>query len=252
MKQFKAHYQDDRHDLDLLITSRGGGKELNTLSFSIHGFAFSGTCFDAFELDDLSQYEETRAQFHLLKWNAPHNPDRCFCDLQRYKMDVELPICVCGPTGSPIPGACLRLSFQLLPHSPAKTQSIITYNRQRVFRDDVLCTRFQMNIGSDVYESGRKDLCFEYALLELYRKLPPKYRLKCCFTCQYSDYSPYGSDDFGTMLCYADNKEKYLSVNNKDDYFQYLEALSYSLRQETDLCAAFEPRITCGGYRGFL
>ena len=140
MKQFKAHYQDDRHDLDILIAGQGGGDDLNILSFSNGGIAFSGTCFDAFELDDPAQYEEAPTQFNLLKWDgaAPGSPARYVCDLQRYTMDMELPVCVCDCADTPIPGVCLRLSFQLVPHSPARPQSIIAQDSRRVYRDDTL------------------------------------------------------------------------------------------------------------------
>lgn len=79
-----------------------------------------------------------------------------------------------------------------------------------------------------------------------------KYRLKCCFTCQWSDYSPYGSDDFGTMLCYRAHKEEYLRVNTKNDYFEHLEGLPVEQRQETYICPDFAVRDQCEGYRGFV
>ena len=85
---------------------------------------------------------------------------------------------------------------------------------------------------------------------ELVCLIAPEYRLQCCFTCQWSDYSPYGSDDYGSMLCYRAHKEEYLK--GSDDYFGYLEELPCEQRQETYCCPDFAPRNQCGGYRGYV
>ena len=82
--------------------------------------------------------------------------------------------------------------------------------------------------------------------------IEPRYQLRCCYTCQWSDYSPYGSDDFGTMLCFRAHKDVYLRVNDKHDYLEHLEALPCEQRQETFHCTDFAPRTQCEGYRGLL
>lgn len=79
-----------------------------------------------------------------------------------------------------------------------------------------------------------------------------EYYIKCCFTCQYSDYSPYGNDDYGAMSCYRRHKEDCLMVNSKEDYFKYLEGKDADVRQETYLCEQYSPRSRAGGYRGFV
>ena len=71
-------------------------------------------------------------------------------------------------------------------------------------------------------------------------------------TCQYSDYSPYGNDDYGTMLCYKKHKSEYLKVNDKYSYFEYLEGVECEVRQETYLCDEYEKRNQCEGYQGFV
>ncbi len=74
----------------------------------------------------------------------------------------------------------------------------------------------------------------------------------CCLTCQYSDYSPYGNDGFGYMLCYKNHKNEYLKVNDKDSFFEYVEDLDFEFEYETNLCKEFAPRILCEGYRGYV
>lgn len=74
---------------------------------------------------------------------------------------------------------------------------------------------------------------FEQALLQVCEKCDGDYLPKCCFTCQYADYSPYGCDDFGSMLCYRKHKEIYLTVNDKEGFFDRLEGLDFEVQQET-------------------
>lgn len=82
--------------------------------------------------------------------------------------------------------------------------------------------------------------------------LKDDYYLKCCFTCQYSEYSLYGIDDYGSMLCYCRHKDTCLKVQNEADYFRYLEEKDCDKRQETYLCGEYEkPNKSCR-YRGFV
>ena len=109
-----------------------------------------------------------------------------------------------------------------------------------------------LSIEGEKFVSKHKTLCFEDALIDINRQMKDSYYLKCCLTCQYSDYSPYGSDDFGTMMCYRCHKEDYLKVNSKDEFFEYLDGKDFESRQETYLCGEYEPRRKCEGYRGFV
>ena len=111
---------------------------------------------------------------------------------------------------------------------------------------------FSLLVDELCYESSRKSLYFEDALRNICTQMKDNYLLKCCFTCQYSDYSPYGNDDYGAMLCYRRYKEDCLKVNNKEEYFLYLEGKDCDMRQETYLCGQYHPRSQAGGYRGFV
>jgi hypothetical protein len=105
---------------------------------------------------------------------------------------------------------------------------------------------------SEEFSVSCESLWFEGNLQELCRLMEQIYELRCCFTCQWSDYSPYGSDDFGTMLCYRAHKAEYLKVNDKDDYLERLSGLTCEQRQETYICPDFVPRDQCEGYRGYV
>lgn len=128
---------------------------------------------------------------------------------------------------------------------------------KRIYLDDEIVYNFSLTIGNEHFNINKENekqqelsLYFESNLLKLSKRIQEKYRFQCCFTCQYSDYSPYGNDDYGSMLCYKKHKQEYLKVNCKDDFFQYLEGIDYEGRQETYLCEEYEPRIYCEGYRG--
>lgn len=56
---------------------------------------------------------------------------------------------------------------------------------------------------SMTYDLQRYELETEIPI-NVFRK--SDYYIKCCFTCQYSDYSPYGSDDYGLMLRFCRHK----------------------------------------------
>ena len=97
--------------------------------------------------------------------------------------------------------------------------------------------------------SMTKDLWFEENMLSIQKQLDVDEYMKCCFNCQYADYSYGGSDMFGTMFCFRNIKEKYLKVISKDDYVKIFEEYEMQM-QETHFCSEFERRFEGVGYRG--
>ena len=122
----------------------------------------------------------------------------------------------------------------------------------QVCHDVVNVYDFTLYVDGARYSSQKQTLDFETALHDICKQMSQAYYIKCCFTCQYSDYSPYGNDSFGCMLCYCNLKDDYLKVNNKDDFFEYLANKDFDMRQEAYFCAEYECRNKCAGYRGFL
>ena len=138
-------------------------------------------------------------------------------------------------------------------HLADETQYGITMcDDVRVYRDDVIVREFSLSIDGVCYKSSKRTLYFEAALNDICGQIKDDYYIKCCFTCQYSDYSPYGNDDYGLMLCFCRHKDDCLRVNNKDDFFSFLEGKDFDGRQETYLCEQYCPRNRAGGYRGFV
>lgn len=255
MRQWNAHYRDELHDLDIVIVNEEADKYDN-LTFTIDGITFVGGDLSDFELKDPAQVELAKDRFHLLKWGGyvteinramPYS-----YDLQRYSLYVEIPVTVVRTADGTLTEGILHIGYCLLPHDMTKVQVRTYCDDQRVWRDDQQVTDFRLVVDGEEFPVPCKSLWFDTNLLKLCRMIAPKYQLRCCYTCQWSDYSPYGSDDFGTMLCYKANQEEYLKVNGKDDYFAHLETLPCEQRQETYLCPDFAPRVRCGGYRGYV
>lgn len=91
---------------------------------------------------------------------------------------------------------------------------------------------------------------YEDVLLALREQLKGQFYFKNCFGCLYSDYSIYGQSAFGDLLCFYEQKEKYLLIKDKQDY-GYLCSSSdnFTCVQETFVCQNFKSRNGFVGYR---
>lgn len=255
MKYWKAHYKDEFHDEDILIANEEADK-FDNLTFTIDGITFLGGDISSFDLKDSEQVGMAQQRFSLLKWGGTmseiNHTSPYGYTLQRYALNMQIPIQVLRTADGSGAEGVLHVGYRYVPHDMEKVQSRFYCDDRRVLPDDLEVTDFRLCVDGEEFSVACEDLWFESNLQELIRLMAPEYRLKCCFTCQWSDYSPYGSDDFGTMLCYRANQEEYLRVNTKNDYFEYLEELPAEQRQETYVCPDFAVRDQCEGYRGFV
>ena len=252
--EYRARYTDSRRDCRVVIQSRALEWDGCGLRMTVDGVSFVGGNFCDFELDDEGQAMEAAGKFQLLKWGGYIGcGDRLLpysYSLQRYGLEVEIPVeTVRRGDGETLPGV-VRLAYHMEECDRTKARCRYRCGDQTVYPDDTVCTEFSLQVDKRRFAAERPTTYFEQALLQICEKCGDEYLLKCCFTCQYSDYSPYGCDDFGSMLCYRKHKAVYLTVNDKDGYFEKLEGLDYEIRQETNLCWEFEERTRCEGYRG--
>ena len=255
MREWKAHYKDEFHDEDIIIVNEEADK-CDNLTFTIDGITFRGSDISRFKLMDPAQEEQARSRFRLIKWGGTLSMVNITFPyvyaLQRYELSIQIPIQVVRTAdGSAVEGV-LHVSYRYVPHDWAKAQCRYYCDDHRVWVDDQEVTDFRFCVDGEEFSAYCDSLWFDNNLKELVCLIAPEYRLQCCFTCQWSDYSPYGSDDYGSMLCYRAHKEEYLKGNDKDDYFGYLEELPCEQRQETYCCPDFAPRNQCGGYRGYV
>lgn len=246
MQRWKAHYKDMSHDTDIEIINTEGEIDTNPLSFTLDGIAFCGTGPNDFYLADEAQYGTASGRFTLLKWVEEHR-------LQRYEMEVEIPIPVFRKADRCLMTGTLFLSFQLVEYDFSKR------HRNAVkcvggWLDDELVWEFSLQIDGRSFKSTEKTLLFDAALENICGQIKNDYCIKSCYTCQYSDYSPYGHPDYGAMICLCRRKDDYLKMNNKDDLIDFLYLLEdkdFDMQQETYLCEQYCLREKARGYRGF-
>ena len=254
MQYWKAHYRDALHDTAVEIINTEEDYNTEPLSFTLDNITFCGTSLNDFHLKDEVQYGEASKKFSLLKWGGHDSKftSPYLYDLQRYELEVEIPINVFRKRDGCIIAGVLFLSFKYIEPDMSKLHSSRWCDGIRVYCDDVIVQEFSLSVDGMSYKSSEKTLWFEAALKDICKQIKDGYYIKCCFTCQYSDYSPYGSDDYGLMLCFCRHKSDCLKVNSKDDFFTFLEGKDYDGRQETYLCEHYCLRNKASGYRGFV
>lgn len=255
MQVWKAHYKDKHHDTMIDIINTEKDSRETPLSFTLDGIKFCGSMLEYFELSDDSKYEEAKGKFCILKSGGYNIGDikipYCY-ELQRYALDIEIPVKVFRKRDHFEIQGMIHVSFEYTEPNREKNMVRMYCEDVQVCHDDINVYDFTLYVDGVKYSSQKETLDFETALHDICKQMSQDYYLKCCFTCQYSDYSPYGNDSFGCMLCYCNCKDDYLKVNNKDDFFEYLENKDCDVRQETYLCAEYECRNMCSGYRGFV
>lgn len=258
MEYYKAHYKDEHHDVDIVIENTQGDYKTEPLSFTLDGVTFRGTSFGYFQLSNPEQYEEAKERFCILKYGGYDELTKYSFTygylLQGFGLKLTMPIKLIRKNDAQDVSGELRLAFAYEKRDSGKTKGGICYQCDgvRVYQDECVVEEFALSVGEELYSSSKKTLYFESALSDISRQIQEKYYLKCCFTCQYSEYSPYGNDDFGNMLCYRRHKEACLKVNSKDEYFEYLEDKDFDIYQETYLCEEYAERRQSSGYRGFV
>ncbi len=104
--------------------------------------------------------------------------------------------------------------------------------------------RLRCVVENEIVEST--DEWFEDAMLKLGRAMPAGAALSCCVSCSFSDYSPGGHGLTG-MSCHRRDKEQYLAVRRKLDYWSVPVTEEV---METHRCDEWRERQPGTGYRG--
>ena len=255
MQIWKAHYKDQYHDNYIDIVNTEEDSREIPLSFTLDGIEFLGRSLEDFQLADDTKYDEAKEKFCILKaggYSVRDTEIPYWYELQRYALDIEIPVKVLRKHDICEIQGTIHISFEYTEPDIEKSRIKTYCDDMQVYYDDVNVYDFTLHVDGVSYNSTKKTLYFESALYDISKQMAQDYYMKCCFTCQYSDYSPYGNDNYGCMLCYCRYKEDYLKVNNKDDFFEYLENKDCEVRQETYLCREYDLRNKCSGYRGFV
>ena len=130
----------------------------------------------------------------------------------------------------------------------------LTFNSNVPRSDPEHPWEIELDFGGKHVKRSMTGIYFEtdYPLLE--KEHGASLPLKNCFGCTYSDYSPYGGDMIGTMLCFRVCKSEYLATRNKDDLFDLWEKFVVDVEAVPEIyaCEEFTPRDASKhiGYRG--
>ena len=209
----------DRRELEKSVLTNDG-KVLRTV---LRGVSFAGADFDQLEPTP-GQHDATQiASFTLA------NNTLCACVI-----DGTLPVMLVSEQRE-VPG-CLEYRLEL--GDPAPNGGIDR---------ETLC--LSIKIGQRRYASAGRSGYFDDELADLVLSLPDGVRMKCCWTCAYSDYFPSGNGLFGGLACFRDNKVGYARVKGKAQLFQIQDTMTEFV-QETHLCAEHDWRPPGTGYRG--
>jgi hypothetical protein len=221
--EYRARYQDRFGEE--LTTIRNEGHELR---MKVRGVEFVGRHVMGLE-PTVEPGSSDLASFELNRYDSGRR-ELCGCTIE---YDIPLPIAV----GDEIREAMLHVHAEL--GAPADRGEL-----------DRMKLRLELSFEGKTYRGTGTSGWFEHELLEIQASLPEVTFMKCCISCAFSDYSPYGHDVFGNLDCYRGAKEAYLEVKTKRDLFTLRKQARTDEVQETYLCPEFQRRKPGTGYRG--
>jgi len=201
------------------------------LKFEIDGFKFEGTSFEDFELLNHKNYSKTELErFSFNKISSGNGFAYELCDC---KITVNIPTLIKHTETGKIFEENLEMKFEIGKSlENGMTEDVRVYLNLKIFNKKYCAVNYDFEDGAN----------------EIRTQMEPKYKFNSCFGCNFSDYSPYGKAIFGTMLCFKNQKEKYIKVKSKGELFNL--GKEDRIVQETYHCKDFKPRENNVGYRG--
>ena len=201
------------------------------LKFEIDGFKFVGTSFDDFELLNYENYSKT--ELERFSFNKIRCGNRFVYELCDYKLIVNIPTKIKDVETGKAFKENLEMKVEIGKSiGKGMTEDVKVSLNLKIFNKNYSAINFDFEDGAN----------------EIINQIEPKYKFNNCFGCNYSDYSPYGKAIFGTMLCFKNQKEKYIKVKSKGEFFKL--GKEDRIVQEIYQCSEYEPRGINVGYRG--
>ncbi|MFC4635573.1 DUF6304 family protein [Dokdonia ponticola] len=226
LKTYKGFFENNLGISEIEIEN-----DFEYLKFDLDTFKFEGTSFDDFELLNYDNYSKTELERFLLnKISCGQGFVYELCDCN---INIFIPILIKDIVTKETFERKLDIKIEI-----GKSLSNGVIDRIEV--------SLSLKIFNDVLTV--KNGNFEGALTQIQKKIEPRFKLNNCFGCNFSDYSPYGNSLFGDMLCFKNQKEDYLKVKNKKQFFNLNKP--DRIVQETYCCEEFELRGENIGYRG--
>jgi len=208
--------------------------DFKNLYTEIDGVKFSGSEFSDLSVDDKSKYTEQQLQRFTWSKTPVYNSETVREELCNCTFEILISQLIIDKTTDTEFYSDLKIGYIL---GNAEPDGGIEEEKISI----------SLTIEGKLY-TGTGDLT-ETALDDIYSQFGGKYYFKNCYGCMYGDYSVYGQSGFGTMLCFAAQKEKYKKVTNKQEYMD-LETNETTTVQEIYCCNQYEVRRAGAGYRG--
>ncbi|WP_310602879.1 DUF6304 family protein [Anaerosporobacter sp.] len=252
MQVWQAHYKDKQHDLDIVIENHYDDNYTEqSFKICIDGVIFGGSGLDDWELSETeSNISDIMKKFSMLKYGSKETGYHYW--LQSYQMQMRIPCMVFSLTEKRKISAELDIVFNNSNQENAR--AIYKLDGKSVNPNMNICERFALIVEGKYYNAIELSEYFEISMQSICKQIAGKYYLYNCFGCLYSDYSPYGQNNIGSLCCFVESKEKYLKVYGKNEgEYTIWDAFEegFVQCQETAVCNEFAPRINClGGYRG--
>ncbi|MEP0265572.1 DUF6304 family protein [Dokdonia sp.] len=225
-RTFKGFFENNSDVSEIEIEN-----DFEYLRFELNTFKFEGTSFDDFELLNHDDYSKTGLEiFSLNKVSCGQGFVYELCDC---KINVFIPILIKDIERKEVFEKELDIKIEL---GKSLGNGVI----------DRIGVSLSLKMNNEMLTVKSED--FEGVFTLIQKKIEPKYKFNNCFGCNFSDYSPYGNPIFGSMFCFKNQKEDYLKVKNKTQFF----GLNREDRivQETYYCEEYEVRSENVGYRG--
>ena len=226
--KYNATYKDAFGTEEIVIKNDG-----KTLSFTIGDIHFEGEGFNGFEITNINELKNEDVERFTFNQIQILNQDRFAYDLCNCAFEIIMPITFIRVENNEEFNVDTVVTYDL--GKPAKNGGI-EHEKIAIFLE-IDGKNYQANGG-----------WFEDVFDMLGKAFNNKYKFKNCYGCLFSDYSIYGSDAFGTLMCFLKQKEAYLQARTKSEHATLYN--NFDCVQETHYCKHFQLRQNNTGYRG--
>ena len=230
--KYYGTYTDDFGTTDIIILN-----DFKNLSLKIDEVEFKGSEFTALEIVDKNAYSTKQLERFTLYSTKIYGTDDFVEEICNCTFDITVPQFIFDLQTQEQFLADLKIRYVVGNERPKSSGGGLEF--EKIY----LTTK----ISDKVFEA-QGDL-FESIFENIQNQFGGKYKLKNCFGCLYSDYSVYGQSALGSMMCFVNQKDKYLEVKSKTEYMDNLTD-DYDFVQEIFCCDKFKVRQKGTGYRG--
>lgn len=206
MKKYKATYEDKLGTESSEFQSNGSKLEIR-----LRGIKFSGNCFEGLE------GKVDKEKFEYVVSTSEKG------DLTNCKFKLEIPL-------------------SIVKAEKEVTKSL--YTEVQLGDSENYGVTLKIESETKPISTSMRFDHFEDALIDIQNQLPSDEKIKCCLSCKFSHFSPYGNGMYGHLFCFKKIKEKVNRIEDKGSLFDVWELADKESKvftvQETHVCEEHE------------